>query len=744
MFRRLPVFSLITAVVAAAVLLTSAFAHWDIPETGQGALGFVILASSLADAVRLSQTTRKSRSGQGGADDDSEALALLKDDELRQWLEEQTDQLRSESKRLADRSLALQQWMQFPDAIAFRSDSDHNGARNRTDSRVDDRDRLPKEAFTIAVDPLASHDQALMKLIDAKTRELFENIKNDTYREKTDAGYAFKTEQIRDDLFQLVSDVAAIYRPDDPAPLLRTNVEAISRATGRASLRLLVAIESLPVSLATYDFQSIYKLVTQAVKTFGLYKSAKPYLDVASTMWLAGRIVISTNPITMAAWWAASKATTYGASKLGQHVLDQQAVGLIRQLVEIVAIEVASIYSPMVRYRDVHWVYGVELVHLASQLHLSDAAKLEAMRQLAVLNFKDEYGRVALMRQLANGASSRPAQYRPAQSLSPADRTIVAEKLEEFLLTHVLTGAKLSRNNAEKVEQWQVATGERLEIQFRAGQVDADEKEQRQRAVWALASFALEHLGDEPDTLEATLRSTQVWQGVHSDTQVRYLEQLIEQPPYLYHPPEIAPKSALAAEFLSDLASLAARLGGMIADVDSAKEAATRLTVGQIFEMPRQSRESVLRVTAYFLRSDPEAVVGQCRKLRSESLIGRQLPPEVVESGAWLWETSGQPIPVPLFHQAKWTSQADDQSAPKTAAVIRLGDLLVCYAIDPSPANLEIQILSCCPRAEVRINKLAGYIRSDCELVFPDRSVVVLPGSTFGSYDEWFAGLVNA
>ncbi|MCC9599776.1 hypothetical protein LOC67_04315 [Stieleria sp. JC731] len=726
--RRLPIFSLLTAAVAAAVLLTGAILDLDIPAVGQGALGFVILASSIADAIRLA----RGGAGQGGADESSGMLTAYTNENLKQWIEEQSTLLQQRSSQLTDRALALQQWMQFPEAINFRTDGDPSQI-NQSQKTIADQPE------TASLDPLESCDKALLTLIDAKTKELFNSIKHDAYRKKTEQGYEFKTEKIREDLFRLVSDVAAIYRPDDPAPLLRTNVEAISRAAGRASLRLLVAVESLPVSLATYDFQSIYKLVTQAVRTFGFYKSAKPYLDVASTMWAAGRIVISANPITMAAWWAASKATTYGASKLGQHVLDQQAVGLIRQLVEIVAIEVASIYSPMVRYRDIHWVYGVELVHLASRLKLSDAARLEAMRQLAVINLKDEYGRVSLMRQLAGGRSSHPDQYSPAQSLSLADRTIVAERLEEFLLTHVLSGSKINRGNAELIEQWQNDAGERLEIQFRAGKVHADETEQLQRAVWAIAAFLLEHLGDEPDDLEASLLTTKSWGEVHSDTQQKYLQRLCDDPPYLYHPPEIAPEGNLAKLFLSDLASIAASPRNRSAPTDAAS-----FEKGQVIELPKQTRESTLRVTAYFLRSDPDAIVEHYRKAKAANLGNKNLPHIIIDSAAWLSELAGQKKPRALYGQARLRSPDEPVTDADSTVVIRLNDDVICYAVDETVSTIQIRILGLGRWKDTKFIKQGGYIRSDCEIQLPGSISVTIPGPTFSSYEEWFKPLTDA
>ncbi|MEO1524482.1 MAG: hypothetical protein AAFX06_03560, partial [Planctomycetota bacterium] len=344
--KRLPILSLTAAALLCAIVFLAAITNWIIPPYGLAALAVLSLAAAIGDAVRL-------RTGSGAGQDGTHEMIApqeLDDEQLRAWLEDKIGTITSREQALNAQALALQQWMQFPDAMHF------DPIAGQEKPRVDD---------PVRIDPMARHDEALFGLIETKTQQLFNDIKQDTYRKGDGETRTIDTQRIRNDLLAMVADVAAIYRPDEPNPLLQTNVEAISRATGRAALRFLVAIESLPGGIAAYDFRSIYNIVSRAVRTYGVYQSAKPYIDVASNVLFAGRIVSSTNPMTLAAWWAAGKAATYGASKLGQHVVDQQAVGLLRQLVEIVAIEVASLYSPMVRYRDVHWVYGVELVHLA-------------------------------------------------------------------------------------------------------------------------------------------------------------------------------------------------------------------------------------------------------------------------------------------------------------------------------------------------------------------------------------------
>ncbi len=287
--KRLPLYSLASGVIVAIVLMVVAVSGAPIPNIGLGALGLLPLAAALVDAVRLKTKfasggpIRDNGAGQGGAGQTTPRS------ELGEWLEEKAEALAAQEQELNARSLSLQQWLQFPDAIDFKTTDFRN-----TDPR---RRSPPSDTPEISADdPMARHDRELLELIEAKTRELFDSIKQDAYRKDSGDRKLFDNEKIRTDLVALVSDVVAIYRPGETAPLLKTNVDAVSRAVGRASLRLLVAVESLPGGLANYDFQSIYNVVMRAVKTFGMYKSAKPYIDVASSVLFAGRIVSRARP----------------------------------------------------------------------------------------------------------------------------------------------------------------------------------------------------------------------------------------------------------------------------------------------------------------------------------------------------------------------------------------------------------------------------------------------------------------
>ena len=79
------------------------------------------------------------------------------------------------------------------------------------------------------------------------------------------------------------------------------------------------------------------------------------------------------------AWWLATELGRHGAQKLVENVVDRQAVGLLHDVITIVGTEVANVYGPGYRQRDAGWVYGTELVELASRFPASRESMTEAL-----------------------------------------------------------------------------------------------------------------------------------------------------------------------------------------------------------------------------------------------------------------------------------------------------------------------------------------------------------------------------
>ncbi|TWU08311.1 hypothetical protein [Stieleria varia] len=721
-FASLPICSLIFGFVLLVSALASYLGVWTAPAIAWIALSALSLLAAGIDSLRL--TRRCSRPGPG-----SESAP----EQFARWIQQQSDDLLARERTINAKALALQQLMQFPDALDL--------GRGTADVLAHEKTPGPG-----SIDPMARHDRELLDLIESKTHDVFDKIKRDHYRKADGEGKSIDTNAIRQDAHSLVMDVAKIYRPDQEDPFLQTNMELLARASGRGALRLLVALERLPGGVAQYDFQTIYRFVGNAVRTYGAYQKAKPYLDVASGLFLAGRVVASTNPVTLAAWWAASRATTYGASRLGLHVVDQQAVGLIRQLVEIIAIEVASLYSPMIRYRDIHWIYGVELVHLVSELQLSDKARMSAMREIAALQLPDEYARVSLLRHLAAGTTSRPDRYRPADVLSAADRSRVAQFLETFVLTHGLAagGSGVSR---AAIDQWQTAASQRLDVQFQATEIDATPEQQLQSCVWSLAAFLLEHGELEPEAMLNHLQDTKTWKSSDTSDQSRWQDSLLSDPPFIYQWPAVKPKTPLCNDFLADLAKLSAHCCSPQWEPIQNNESPESIRV------MRSPGVDAVSVTAYHLRGDGREWMQEYQRETERVLVAEMkqnptppIPPATQTALQCL--SGGKPL---RFLYSDVTFHSSAKHVIKDALVTCIDSELIVFSHHQiAGAEDELIHVHCrWPLGEVRAEKISGYVRSDCRLFRSGSSdesakTVVITGSMLRSYDTYFQALLDS
>ena len=100
----------------AAVLLVSAASGVTLPAIGMGAVGVLPLAAALVDAVRM---RRRFDAGRADAGDDRDGSPLAVEAGLRDWLDDKAESLAEREQEINTKALALQQWMQFPDAINF-------------------------------------------------------------------------------------------------------------------------------------------------------------------------------------------------------------------------------------------------------------------------------------------------------------------------------------------------------------------------------------------------------------------------------------------------------------------------------------------------------------------------------------------------------------------------------------------------------------------------------------------------
>lgn len=727
LYRKTPLLSLLAGVIVFASCSVLLLTGYDLSSGGALALGGGPLVAAVVDVVRLlprSRTKLKEELAAG----DSESSA-----DLEQFLQDHADELTAREAQLTEQSLLLQQWLQFPDAL------DWNRQSSNDPSLID-------HAQAVKADPLAKHDAELNQLIDDKTHELFEDIRNDVYRTEKGGVKVFDYARIRADLYRLLSDVVAIYKPGEQDFLLQTNLEASTRAIGQASLRLMVAAESLPGNVWQYNFQTIYDMVSRAVKAFGYYKTAKPYLDIASSVFYAGRFASGASPITLAAWWAASKATTYGASRLSEHVINEQAIGLIRQLVEIFAVEVAAIYSPRVRYRDPQWIYGVELVHFASQVPLPPEVRLAALGELGKLSLRAEYGRVSLMKQLAGGASSRPDRYMPAESLSQQDRVIVAQQLEQFVTKHLLK-ASVQQVSSEQLHHWFAEVAERLQIAIKKWGHELSDQEQVVAACQTLLAFRLEFFGEEAAEAIKQLSGSKTLNELSPKKREQWEAEGLTEPPFFFAPPPLPPDAEICEHWFNDLLAMVPPLppaATQIGELELSSELEIR--AGADFLLRRWLGEDAMLQAAYFLRKDAKQIQTRYQEASQQKVFQHCQHPAV----------DGKAIPAVLFLQQQLSgddvtahyqcseNQTDDDRPVAEGFLTQLGDRLVAYQISAAsddPAHQVLHIIATAKREDVKVAKQSGYVRSSCQVTFPNDSSVTLVGGAFSSYETFFADL---
>ncbi|MEO1528163.1 MAG: hypothetical protein AAFX06_22260 [Planctomycetota bacterium] len=355
------------------------------------------------------------------------------------------------------------------------------------------------------------------------------------------------------------------------------------------------------------------------------------------------------------------------------------------------------------------------------------------MSQISAIALRDEYARISLMKHAASGTSSRPDQYAPAESLAPAQCMAVAERLEAFLVAHVL---KHGDADPKAVERWQTEIAERLEIQLRAGEIEVEAEEQLERCVWSLAAFVLEHLGDEPEDVLRRLETTKCWAMGDAPQQSGWKEQLVAEPPFLFHAPRIAPGTECCTAFLDDLVELASSKRRL----DDVSEP----PLGVCELVPWQGHEAI-RVAAYFLRTDVKAYEERFRQAKMSRLLGpgdqasaALTQPGVLDAIEFLF---GGKVLSCLYVDATFENDAGETTTKACVGVS--GPTCVCFSVTSDGQTTRLTVHEVGEFEKVNREKIAGYVRSDCRLRFPRGGFATIAGSSLRGYDAYFAPLLS-
>ena len=175
---------------------------------------------------------------------------------------------------------------------------------------------------------------------------------------------------------------------------------------------MLVVMDELPINVKQMNIQSLYGYIYKAVKAYGMYRKAKPLLSYASAAVYASRFAMSINPVATGAMWLVQSLGKKTATHVAGKYFNEQAMGLLSSMVHAIGFEAAQIYGGDFRYRDVNWIYAVELVETVNHFGFDRQALLDAMQELGSLKLRSEYDRAFLYRCMAAGKSSGARQYR--------------------------------------------------------------------------------------------------------------------------------------------------------------------------------------------------------------------------------------------------------------------------------------------------------------------------------------------
>jgi hypothetical protein len=399
---------------------------------------------------------------------------------------------------------------------------------------------------------LSEQDRQVHKLLEAEAERVYEKIRRNGYtvEGRVDAL------AIRDEALELIKKVARIYKPESEFPLLETSFEQLARAASRICLHTLVLLEQLPVNVQQYNINTLYGYIRKAVVGYGVYQKATPWLTYLSRGIYAGRMVATTNPATLGAWWLATELGKRGAQMVVENVVDRQAIAVLHNLVAIVGVEAAGIYGTGFRQRDPAWMLGTELVELIHSFPASAECLKFGLQKVTALPMRSEYDRIYLYRCLANHKSPG-LQLTDSAMLGRDQREAIARELEAFFTEHI-HGAS-DANTKRWREGFERRFDLRLKLEAKDRVVVTSRQQQVEQASISLLQFLRSVVNLEESRIAATLRTLRSLSTLPDAQQSAVLQNLMAKGrDDSFEPPELDPASDVTKLFLQDLATCAA------------------------------------------------------------------------------------------------------------------------------------------------------------------------------------------
>jgi hypothetical protein len=632
-------------------------------------------------------------------------------DQLKQEIEQQLDlraeQLNSREVSLTDRLVQFQEWNEYP---------------------------KPDDSSSDGTPPalLVEQDQRVIELLDAEAKLVYSRLKESHYNPDGKLDPVL----IRDQVVELMTRVAKIYRPDAETPLMETSVDQMLRVGSRVCLHLLIVLDRLPLNLHEETLSTLHNYIRNAIKAWEAYSTAEPYLTHVGRALYVGRYLAGASPLTMGITWAISELGKLGAAKYGKHFVDQQAVSLIGDVVRIVGFEVATVFSGDFRHRNADWVYGSELTNLMSRFPVSRENLAHSLREVGTLSVRNEYDRIFLYRCLSAHRAATPL-INAHESLSAEERQDIAKKLEKFYDDFIHGRTK------KRLEPWIEGVEERLGVPVniavsekgedgRASETAAGDGES-QSAIESLAGFVTAVKGRPVRELTTFLPQLESAKIVGVEQAQKLLEDVEADPPQLFEPPDIDPDGEVLKAYLDDLVQLAVELA----------------------PHDLQPDEFVTETAAYF-GSDIKAIQKQLDQKYCDFVTSRiaedapstKLSPDAARLLVGLWKDEESPHFV--YGGVNVDVQGDSAASREEAVLVGMSSRLLLI-VPGGSGWTAIGTLS-----GYSVSRVDGRLIDDCRLsggrwAFstaaeppePRSLDLTIPGAVMNRYESWFAPLLD-
>lgn len=631
--------------------------------------------------------------------------------EIEQQLNQRAEQLNSREVALTNRLVQFHEWDEYPKP-----------------DEVSNRGAAPAL--------LIEQDQRVMDLLDKEARLVYSRLKDGYYNSDGKLDPVL----VRDQVIDLVTRVAKVYRPDAQNPLMETSVDQMLRAGSRVCLHLLIVLDRLPLNLHEETLSTIHAYVRNAIKAWDTYSAAEPYLNQVGRAWYVGRYLAGASPLTMGITWALTELGKHGAKAIGKRVVDQQAVALIGDVVRIVGFEVASVFSGDFRHRNADWVYGSELTNLMSRFPVSRENLAHALREVGRLSMRNEYDRIFLYRCLSAHRAAAPL-INAQETLPPAERQQIAQQLQKFYNDFVHGRTK------KRLEPWldgvEKRLGLRLDISIeekgRGAIVVSTGDAESLTVIESLAGFVTAVKGRPVSELISILPQLESAKVIGFEPCQQILKEVEATPPQLFEPPDIDPDSSVLQAYLNDLVRLSVEVAPHdLQPDDFVIETAAYFSIDVKSIQKRLDQRYCEFITERLPEDAPSAKLSSVQARMLVSLLEENDTPKFVYGNVKVLSLSGVSEGALLATQDRlllaatgeqnWTATAD-LSGPVSFSAEKIDGMV----FDDCRLIGHWQIASPEMAPDTLVNEDTSGVRLE----------VTIPGAVMNRFDKWFRPILQ-